>query len=125
MNIRAIALATILGLSAPTITEFIIKTPVVAQARVPLGTFQGGEWSVTINYSNNALTYYGTNQRTGDNLVLRGAKVRGNPQRRLYIWNNGDYQYQVAWRPNDPRIIRLQVFNPAGEEILNRLLYEN
>ncbi|HBL11038.1 MAG TPA: hypothetical protein DD379_06460, partial [Cyanobacteria bacterium UBA11162] len=82
------------------------------------------EWAVSIEYYENAYSYYGTNLRTGDSLTLRGAKVGGDSQRRIYTWTNGDYRYQVAWQPSDPGVIRVQVFDGRGQEILNRLLYE-
>jgi hypothetical protein len=84
-----------------------------------------GEWSVTIGYNNNAFSYYGENLRTGDSINLRGARVSGNNQRRIYTWRNGDFRYQVAWQPSDPGVIRVQVFNGRGRETLNRLLYES
>lgn len=124
MNVKAISLAAIIGFSAPVITALTLHPPVVAQASAPLGTFQDNEWSVTIEYYNNALSYYGQNLYTGDSLSLRGAEVSGNSQRRLYKWRNGNYLYQVAWQPNDPGVIRVQVFDGAGKTILNRLLYE-
>lgn len=123
MNLKAIALATLLGLSAPAIADLTLNTPVVAQSSAPIGTFEDSEWSVTIDYYKNALSYYGINLRTGDSLSLRGARVSGNPQRWIYTWTNGDVRYQVAWQPRDPEVIRVQVFNRTGREILNRILY--
>jgi hypothetical protein len=125
MNLKAIALATILGLSAPAIADIALSTPVVAQANLPTGMYSDGEWSVTIGYNNNAFSYYGENLRTGDSINLRGARVSGNNQRRIYTWRNGDFRYQVAWQPSDPGVIRVQVFNGRGRETLNRLLYES
>ncbi|MDY7013028.1 MAG: hypothetical protein SVX43_05405 [Cyanobacteriota bacterium] len=122
MNLKAIALAALLGVSGPAIADLTRNLPAAAQFNAPLATFDDGEWSVTIDYYNNAYTYFGRNMRTGSTLTLRGASVTGTPQRRLYTWRNGDYTYQVAWRPNDPRFVRLQVFDPRGQEVLNRLL---
>jgi hypothetical protein len=124
MNLKAIALATILGLSAPAIGDVVLSTHAVAQPNAPLSMYSDGEWSVTIDYNENAFSYHATNTRTGDTLNLRGAKVSGDSQRRIYTWNNGDYRYQVAWQPSDPGVIRLQVFDGGEREILNRLLYE-
>jgi hypothetical protein len=122
MNLKAIALAAILGLSTPMIADLTLNTPALAQSNLPIGIFEDSQWAVTLQYTNNALTYIGSNKRTGDYLELRGARVSGNAQRRLYIWRNGDYTYQVAWRPSDSGYIRLQVFDGRGREILNRLL---
>jgi hypothetical protein len=125
MNLKAIALATILGLSAPAIADIALSTHAVAQANLPTGMYSDGEWSVTIGYDNNALSYYGENLRTGDSINLRGARVSGNNQRRIYTWRNGDFRYQVAWQPRDPGVIRVQVINGRGREVLNRILYSN
>jgi hypothetical protein len=124
MNLKAIALASILGLSAPAIADITLSTHAIAQPNAPLSMYSDGEWSVTIDYFENAFSYYGRNMKTGDSLTLRGAKVSGNSQRRIYTWNNGDYKYQVVWQPRDSGVIRLQVFDGRGRESLNRLLYE-
>ena len=125
MNLKAIALATILGLSAPAIADIALSTHAVAQANSPTGMYSDGEWSVTIGYDNNAFSYYGENLSTGDSINLRGARVSGNNQRRIYTWRNGDFRYQVAWQPRDPGVIRVQVINGRGREVLNRILYSN
>ncbi|AFZ19497.1 hypothetical protein [Allocoleopsis franciscana] len=123
MKFQAMLLATILGLSTPTIADIALSTHAVAQANAPLGVYRNGEWLVNIGYDNNTFSYYGENLRTGDSLALRGARVSGNNQRRIYTWRNGDFRYQVAWQPTDPGVIRVQVFNGRGRETLNRLLY--
>jgi len=85
--------------------------------------FTDGEWLIAISPNGNDLSYYGINVKTRDSLILRRATVSANSQRQVYAWNNGDYRYQVAWQPNDPQIIRLQVFN-RSRELMNRLLYK-
>lgn len=122
MNVKAIVLASILGLSTPAIASLSFNPPAIAQGALPIGTFEDSLWTIDLSYYNNTLSYYGTNKQTGDSLELRGATVAGTARRRLYIWNNGDYRYQVAWQPNDPNYIRLQVFNARGRIMLNRLL---
>lgn len=124
MKFQAIVLATILGLSTPAIADIALSTHAVAQTNAPLGMYSDSQWSVTIGYDNNALSYYGENLKTGDTLTLRGARVSGNSQRRTYSWTNGDVRYQVAWQPSDPGVIRVKVINGRGREVLNRLLYE-
>lgn len=122
MNLKAIALTTILGLSAPAIADVTLNTSALAQTKAPLGMFQDSEWSVTISYNSNTLNYYARNLRTDGSLSLRGATVGGNSQRRIYTWNNGDHRYQVTWQPSDPDFIRLQVTDPKARVVLNRLL---
>ena len=125
MKFQAMVLATILGFSTPAIADIALSTHALAQANVPLGVYRNGEWLVSISYDNNALNYYGENLRTGDSLTLRGARVSGNSQRRIYTWTNGDVRYQVAWQPRDSGVLRVQVFNGRGRETLNRLLYKS
>lgn len=125
MNIKAVALVTLLGLSTPAILEIANPQSAIAQASVPAGTFQDSTWAVNVSYSNNSIAYYGENKRTGDNIYLSGATVGGNAQRRVYTWQNGNYRYQVAWRPSDPDYIRVQVFDGRGRQIFNRLLNRN
>ena len=126
MNLKAIVLATIIGLSGPAITDIALDTHAVAQIYANEGTFSDGvEWLVTIGYDGNALSYYGENMITGDSIRLRGATVSGNSQRHVYTWTNGNIRYQVAWQPSDPQVIRLQVFDGRGRELLNRLLYQD
>ena len=125
MNLKAIVLATIIGLSGPAIADIALNTYAVAQIYANEGTFADGEWQVVIGYDGNALSYYGSNLRTGNSLKLRGAKVSGNSQRHIYTWTNGDFRYQVAWQPSEPQVIRLQVFDGSGREVMNRLLYQD
>jgi hypothetical protein len=122
MNVKAIALATLLGLSAPAIADITLDRTAIAQSSMPYGTFEDDTWAVSVNYQNNSFSYYGENKRTGDNIYLSGATVSGNGQRRIYTWQNGNYRYQVAWRPSDPDYMRVQVFDGRGRQILNRLL---
>lgn len=125
MNIKATALAAILGLSAPTITAIAINSPAIAAPKFPTGTFMDDTWSVSLSFENNSYFYRGKNMKTGASLLLSGATTSGNNQRRIYTWRNGPNRYQVAWQPSDPGVIRVQVFAANGKEILNRLLYEN
>lgn len=85
--------------------------------------FTDNEWLVAIGQNGDDFSYYGVNLKTRNSLTLRGARVSANSQRQVYTWNNGDYRYQVAWQPSDPKVIRLQVFG-GRKELLNRLLYK-
>ncbi len=99
------------------------RTEQIAQVYAPTGTFQSSSWYVNISYSNNTLVYYGEEKGTSNWIQLSGASVSGSSDRRVYTWDNGGYLYQVAWRPSDPNVIRVQVFTPSGREILNQLMY--
>ena len=52
MNIKVIALATILGLSAPAITDIAVGNHAVASRGFdyPRGTFTDQEWRVRLSY---------------------------------------------------------------------------
>ena len=54
MNIKATALAAILGLSVPTMTTLATNTPAIAAPRFPNGTFTDHTWSVSLSFENNA-----------------------------------------------------------------------
>jgi hypothetical protein len=123
MNLKAIVLATIIGLSGPAIADIALNTHAVAQIYANEGTYTDSLWQVTIDKNGDDLSYYGVNVRTGDSIRLRGVTVSGNSQRHVYTWTNGNVRYQVAWQPSEPQIIRLQVFDGRGREVLNRLLY--
>jgi hypothetical protein len=125
MNIKATALAVILGLGTPALTSIFINTPAIAAPSFPRGTFMDDTWSVSLWFENNSYFYQGKNMKTGASLLLSGATVSGNNQRRIYTWRNGPSRYQVTWRPSDPSVIRVQVFAPNGKVQLNRLLYAN
>lgn len=86
--------------------------------------FTDNEYLISVGNNGGDFTYYGVNLKTKDSISLRGATVTGNNQRRVYSWRNSGYRYQVAWQPNDPGVVRLQVFTPGGKQILNRLLYK-
>jgi len=125
MNFRSLALAAILGLSAPVVADVAIPQAAIAQS-APTGSFidNNGEWEITLWFENGTYQYYGENYYSGDTLSLSGARQtrNSNPGRREYIWDNGAYEYLVAWQPSDPDFVRLQVFDPNGREILNRLM---
>lgn len=99
-----------------------INSSLLSQSSFPSGVFSDNTWVITLGYYNNSHYYEGYNRNTGDSIYLSGATIGGNHQRRIYTWNNSGYRYQVAWQPADPDLIRLQVYHPNGNVILNRLL---
>jgi len=127
MNIKAIALATILGLSAPAITDIAVGNHAVASRGFdyPRGTFTDKEWRVRLSYHDDGYYYKARNLNNGSSIALSHATTSGDKQRQIYTWRHGEYYYQVVWRPNDPNTIRLQVFSRNGNEILDRLLYSS
>ncbi|MEM8641219.1 MAG: hypothetical protein AAGG51_20745 [Cyanobacteria bacterium P01_G01_bin.54] len=123
MRKEFLVLALLLGISAPAIAPTVsLESPAIAQATLPIGQWLGGGFEVNIAYFDNALHYHGYDLRNGSSLHLVGATVSGDRSRRLYTWRNGGHRYQVAWQPNDPEVIRLQVFDPNGRQLINTLM---
>lgn len=129
MNIKAIALASILGISAPAITNLSFSASTASAMPTdfirPKGAFldSSTQWLVRLNLDEfGAYTYEGQNRKTGDYLELKNAKISGDKYRYTYTFKNGDYQYVIAFRPSDPEYIRLTVIDPQGRTILNRLM---
>lgn len=129
MNVKAFLLASVIGLSTPAIADIAIAPPAVAGDGLiaPLGTFSNRTWKVTFGFDDQGTyTYTGVNQRNGDSIFLANGYIDdSNYARTVTTWNNSGYVYQVAWRPNDPNVMRLEVFQPNGRRILNQLLYCN
>lgn len=86
------------------------------------GRFSDNEWLINLVFEGDTAYYKGQNLETGDSLELSGASVSGSSERTTYTWRNGEYQYQVVWRKEDPDFIRLKVLDGNNSEILNRLL---
>lgn len=79
------------------------------------------EWLVTFEQDGKDIIYYGVNIKTKNGIKLRNVTVQSYPQRRVFSWNNGGTIYQIAYQPNDPDFVRLQVFE-GKKQLLNRLL---
>jgi hypothetical protein len=128
MNIKAFALAAILGISVPAVADITISNPAMANSgfNYPDGVFSDGTWEVTLRSGDNGYSYTGTNLQSGKSLYISSApKTSGNRRRQVYTWRKGDYRYQIAYQPNDPNYIRLLVIAPNGGVVLNRLLSQN
>jgi hypothetical protein len=127
MNFKAIAMVAILGLSAPAIVDVASSSQAVAatQFNYPTGFFGNAEIGIGLDYSGNTYRYKGPKFDRSKNITLLGAETSGTYQRQVYTWYRDEYRYQIAWRPNDPGVVRLQIFSPSGKELLNCLLYED
>lgn len=124
MNYKAITLATILGIATPAIIDVAATKPALAQTfNYPRGSFADKDWKVFLSYNNNVYYYYGENRRNPESYIsLSGAVTSGTNSRQIYTWNNNGMRYRVTWRPSDPNFMRLEVINPRGKVILNRIL---
>jgi hypothetical protein len=122
-RLHQIAIATILGLSTPILATSVQPTPVMAEQAQKLdGIFADDQWSVNIFSERNVYQYYAVNLKRRSEIKLSGAIVSGTRDRRTYSWNNGGTRYQAVWQQRDPDFLRVRVFSPQGQEILNRLL---
>ncbi len=121
-KLHQIALATILGLSTPTLVMSLSPAPVMAQEQKLGGMFGDDRLSVSVFYERNAYRYRATSVGDTSGIDLSGATLGGTRDRRIYTWNNGGTRYQAIWQPQDPDFIRVRVFSPRGKEIFNRLL---
>jgi hypothetical protein len=122
-RLHQIALATIIGLSTPTLVSGVLPAPVMAsQAHRLDGVFSDSKWTINISFQRNAYRYQA--DRIGDKagIDLAGATIGGTSERRTYTWNNDGTRYQAIWQPKDPDFIRVRVISPRGNEIFNRLL---
>lgn len=115
-----LALAALLGLSVPALVDVVVERPAIAQSQ-PIGTFQDDTWEVSLSTVDGEYYYRGRALGSSDVLALSNVELGGTPSRRIYRWYNGNYTYQIVWRPADPDFIRLQVFED-DIELLNRLL---
>lgn len=86
------------------------------------GQFSNNQWAVVVQQEGNSYRYTGTDLSNGNEISLSGGRISGTSERRIYTWDNGGYLYQIAWRPNDPNTLRLQVFNPRGKELVDSVL---
>ncbi|MBD2579919.1 hypothetical protein [Oscillatoria sp. FACHB-1406] len=100
----------------------ILQTISGTRSPVKKVAFSDGEWIISITENKDDLIYSEVNLKTRSSLTLRGASISTDGLHQLYHWNNGDYRYQVTWQPSEPQVIRLQVFDGSGKELLNRLL---
>jgi hypothetical protein len=125
MNIKAIALVAILGLSAPAITDLAINPQALANEPVsigPIGGYTDGLWSIAIWREKDIYNYSIKNYQTGSTLFLSDLEETVENDRRIYSWSNGISNYQIVWQPSEPRAVRLIVIAADGREVLDRLL---
>ncbi len=129
MNIKAIALASIIGLSVPAIADITFNSHSASAMPTdfvrPTGAFMDNSqnWVVWLKLDEfGNYTYEAQSRRSGAFLTLKNPCIKGNNKRYTYTFENGSHTYIIAHRPKDPSIIRLSVVNPQGDVILNRLM---
>jgi hypothetical protein len=126
MNAKIITLAaSIFCLTVPALSLSIAPPAVAAAPAKLIGYFADSDWSIDVMPQQNSYRYVGTNIKTGKSLTLKRVKVSGTESRRVYSWNNSGTRYHVIWQPKDPDYVRLQVVQPNGEMVIDRLLSRN
>lgn len=122
MKAKIFVLAAAFTLSVPALTLAIAPASIAAAPAKLEGYFMDDKVSVEVLSSNGYLTYRGTDLGTGKSISLKRVKIAGTADRKIYTWNNSGTRYSVIWQPKDPDYVRLQIVNPNGSTIVNRLL---
>lgn len=125
MNIKAFVLGTLLGVSTPMLVDSFQNYGVNAQSiNAPIGVFSDGNLSVSLWYENNAYHYFAYQENNHYSVQLSGARLEqnSNNDRKVFIWYNGNNQYQIAWRPSDPNFVRVIVINSDQQIETNTIL---
>jgi len=127
MNFKALALASVIGLSVPAITEAAFTSGSASAMPTDYvrvgGTFidANQEWVVRL-YTDQfgAYTYEGENIKTGASITLKNPEVSREEQAYIYTFRNGGYSYKIIHNPANQKSVALYVFNPSGKVILTR-----
>ncbi|MEO0967145.1 MAG: hypothetical protein AAFX80_02110 [Cyanobacteria bacterium J06639_18] len=127
MNLKALALVSVIGLSAPAITEVAFTSQSVSAMPTDFvrvgGTFVDAnqEWVIRLYVDEfGAYTYEGENTKTKASITLKSPQVSREEQAYIYTFKNGGYSYKVIYNPANEKSIALYVFNPRGRVILTR-----
>jgi hypothetical protein len=92
-----------------------------------LGAFSDGRSTVCVDFKKD-LHYYLTlsapaNDNAAKTISLQGAIVSQTAQQETYTWSGkGGVEYQVIWKPKNPKHIRLLIKTPNGRKIADRRL---
>jgi hypothetical protein len=110
MNFKSIILATTLL----TGSAIALTSPAFAT------TYAGGGYTVEVNDSEgSSLSYRGCDPYGRCLYINQTSSYTSHPER--YVWKNRGFRY-ILTQTSKPNRYRLQVFNPKGKLILNRLL---
>ncbi len=113
---------------SPAMRQLHARETDITNASASTGYFFTDNWEIKVsrngnNYGNgNSYIYAGRNSKTRDAISLAGGKLTRSEGRHFYKWRNGGTIYLVTWQPDDPNFARVQIFNPDGKEIFNKLM---
>lgn len=115
MKLQSIGLVTIIGFSIP------------AQAATnnfdyPSGYFRDDTWAVQLRFNEGEYNFQRIHLKTNQSIFSTDVTKSGDKNRQIYTWKKDGYSYKVSYRPKQSNIIRLEIYHPTGQPILNRLL---
>jgi hypothetical protein len=127
-SLTAIALLTSLTSVTSAISPVSAKVySAKAQANTnnfdyPSGYFRDDKWGVQLRYDKGQYKFERIHLKTKQ--IISSSKVikSGDKNRQVYTWKKDGYSYKVSYRPQQSDIIRLEIYHPSGQAILNRLL---
>jgi hypothetical protein len=115
MKLQSIALVTIIGFATP------------AQAATdnfdyPSGYFRDDTWAIQLRFNEGEYNFQRIHLKTNQSIFSTDVTKSGDKNRQVYTWKKDGYSYKVSYRPKQSNIIRLEIYHPTGQPILNRLL---
>jgi hypothetical protein len=91
----------------------------------PSGYFRDDKWGVQLSYSKKEYKFERIHLETQQLISSSKVTKYGDKNRQTYTWEKDGYSYKVSYRPQQSDIIRLEIYHPSGQAILNRLLYSS
>ncbi|RUS93993.1 hypothetical protein DSM106972_094640 [Dulcicalothrix desertica PCC 7102] len=126
-SLTAIALLTSFAsvISPASAEVYLPKTQVATNSfDYPSGYFKDVTWGVQLTYNGGEYNFKRIHLETQQSIDISNGRKSGNKNRQVYTWKQDGYSYRVSYRPQQPNIIRLEIYHPSGQAILNRLLYK-
>jgi hypothetical protein len=91
----------------------------------PSGYFKDDKWGVQLSYDKGQYKFERIHLETQQLISSSKVTKSGDKNRQFYTWKKDGYSYKVSYRPQQSDIIRLGIYHPSGQPILNRLLYSS
>lgn len=118
MKLESIALVTIIGFATPTVAA-------TQNFDYPSGYYSDNTWAVQLRFNEGEYNFQRIHLQTNQSIFSTDVTKSGDKNRQVYTWKKDGYSYKVSYRPKQPNIIRLEIYHPNRQPILNRLLYSN
>ncbi|NJL64573.1 MAG: hypothetical protein HC903_25555 [Methylacidiphilales bacterium] len=88
----------------------------------PSGYFRDDKWGVQLRRYKGVYTFERIHLETQQIIASSQVTKSGDKKRQVYTWKKDGYSYRVSYRPQQRDVIRLEIYHPSGQAILNRLL---